>query len=57
MIEQKNKISEYDFVIMQVEALILAFFQDVIPNYPEQGDLRQWLQNRWTSKRGLLETC
>lgn len=45
MIEQEDKMSEYDVVIKQVEPLMVASVRDVIPNYPEQGDLWHELES------------
>lgn len=45
MIEQENKMPDYDVVIKNVEPTMVASIRDVIPTYPEQGHLWDELES------------
>jgi effector-binding domain-containing protein len=50
MIEQENKMPDYDVVIKKVEPMSVAAVRDIIPAYPEQGQLWDQLESFLTQK-------
>lgn len=44
MIEQENKMPNYEIVIKQIEPIQVASVREIIPSYPEQGQLWEELE-------------
>ena len=45
MIEQEDEMPNYDIVIKSVEPISAASVRDIIPTYPEQGQLWEVLES------------
>ncbi|MBT3714542.1 MAG: MerR family transcriptional regulator [Anaerolineae bacterium] len=50
-IEQENKMSNYDVVIKNVEAQEIVSLREIIPTYPEQGQLWEELEGVLVEKK------